>query len=254
MCSTRQGGVSQAPYDSLNLGDHVGDVPAAVHINRQRLAGALGARPVFLQQVHGWAVQTLDNHTADGAVADACITGTPGVACTVMVADCLPVLLAHRSGQVVAAAHAGWRGLLGQGGWGVLEATVTAICQFPGAQWAADAPNRIAQDLHAWLGPCIGPETFEVGPEVRAAFLGAAGARLAETEACFKPLGGGQYLADLPALARQRLQALGVHSLWGNDGSPDWCTVSQPSLYFSHRRDAARLGASGRFAAGVWLD
>ena len=253
MCSTRQGGVSLPPYDSLNLGDHVGDDSACVQANRQALAQTLGAHPVFLQQVHGWAVQTLNAQTPDGLVADACITATPGVVCTAMVADCLPVLWTHRSGAVVAAAHAGWRGLLGQGGYGVLEAVFDAICHFPEAQWSGNAPDQIAQDLHVWLGPCIGPEAFEVGPEVRAAFLAVAGAGASQIQACFQTLPGGKYRADLPALARQRLRALGVASLWGNDSSPSWCTVSQPSLYFSHRRDAARLGATGRLAAGVWL-
>jgi YfiH family protein len=147
------------------------------------------------------------------------------------VADCLPVLLADRRGTVVGAAHCGWRGLAD----GVLEALWTQMAS------AADAP----QDLLAWLGPCIGPEAFEVGPEVRAAFL----AHDASTAELFRPHGQGKFLADLPGLARRRLGALGITAIHGNDGSREWCTVGNPSRFFSHRRDRV----SGRFAASVWL-
>ncbi|MCF8161426.1 MAG: laccase domain-containing protein, partial [Polaromonas sp.] len=178
VCSTRTGGVSAAPYDSLNLGDHVGDDPAHVAANRAILQEAIGARPVFLNQVHGAQVVALDAFTPDGTVADACLTDQPGLACTVMVADCLPVLFASVDGRRVAAAHAGWRGLAGQGGQGILEATVK---------------HMQATDIIAWLGPCIGPRVFEVGDEVRAAF--AATDPLAG--GCFKPLAPGKWLADL---------------------------------------------------------
>jgi len=250
VCTTRAGGHSQPPFDSLNLGDHVGDDPAAVAANRQALQGTLGARLVFLQQVHGVAVAPLGAHTPDGLIADACITATPGVVCTVMVADCLPVLLTHRQGGVVAAAHAGWRGLLGTDGHGVLEAVWGALCRHPDALWSGDSLAQIARDTLVWLGPCIGPQTFEVGEEVHAAFCEVD----AQAWRHFTPLGGDQYLADLPALARQRLRALGITALYGNDGSRDWCTVSNPSRFFSHRRDHRVLGSSGRLAACIWLE
>lgn len=230
-CSERAGGVSAPPYDTLNLGDHVGDDPAAVAENRRRFAAQLAARPVFLKQVHGRGVVRLDTRTPDGTEADACWTTERGVACTMMVADCLPVLLASRGGGIVGAAHCGWRGLAG----GVLEAL-----------WAQMAPLAgSAGDMLAWLGPCIGPEAFEVGPEVRAAFL----ARDPAADAAFRPRAGAKYLADLPLLARQRLAAQGISAVFGNDGTRAWCTVSEPSRFFSHRRDRV----SGRLAAGVWL-
>lgn len=234
--STRQGGHSQAPWDSLNLGDHVGDSPAQVRSNRQQLASALGVRPVFLQQVHGTRVVELKADIPDGQVADACFSFVPGLACTIMVADCLPVLLWDTQGQWVAAAHAGWRGLAGQNGVGVLESLWSAL----------SARGALAQRARVWLGPCIGPHAFEVGPEVRRAF-GHAG-----PTAAFRPGLGDRWLADLPGLARQRLRSLGLSDVKGNDGSSAWCTVSQPSLFFSHRRDAVRLGSSGRMAACIW--
>jgi polyphenol oxidase len=230
-CSERAGGVSAPPYDTLNLGDHVGDDAAAVRENRRRYVGMLQARPVFLEQVHGVGVVRLDAATPDRTQADACWTTGRGVACTMMVADCLPVLLADRRGTVVGAAHCGWRGLAG----GVLEALWTQMAA------AAGAP----QDLLAWLGPCIGPEAFEVGPEVRAAFL----AHDASTADLFRPHGEGKFLADLPALARRRLAAMGITAVHGNDGARAWCTVANSSRFFSHRRDRV----SGRFAASVWL-
>jgi YfiH family protein len=230
-CSEREGGVSAPPYDTLNLGDHVGDDAAAVLENRQRYAARLQARPVFLQQVHGRGVVRLVSGTPDMTEADACWTTERGLACTMMVADCLPVLLADRAGRVVAAAHCGWRGLAG----GVLQALWSDMQAHAGA----------AQDVVAWLGPCIGPQAFEVGAEVRAAFL----AQDADAAARFRPHGEGKFLADLPGLARQRLAALGITEVHGNDGTPAWCTVANPSRFFSHRRDRV----SGRFAASVWL-
>jgi YfiH family protein len=239
-CSGRDGGASSAPYDSLNLGDHVGDAPAAVAENRRRFAAAIGARPVFLKQVHGWAVAKLDAGGADGIEADACIATEPGVACTIMVADCLPVLFADAAGRAVAAAHAGWRGLAGQGGRGVLEALWDAW-------WPCVAMSsaEAASATRVWLGPCIGPEAFEVGGEVREIFIAGDPA----SAICFKPAPGGKWLADLQALARLRLARLGLESIAGNDGSTSWCTVSNPSRFFSHRRDRV----SGRFAASIWL-
>lgn len=234
VCTTRAGGRSLPPYDSLNLGDHVGDDALAVGSNRAVLAQALGARPVFLQQVHGCGVVTLDAHTPHGTQADACLTRERGVACTIMVADCLPLLFTDARGSVVAAAHAGWRGLAGEGGVGVIE-TLHAALQVD------------ARELMVWLGPCIGPQAFEVGPEVKTAFE----ARHPGAVSCFRPAAApGKWLADLPALARLRLAALGISQVYGNDGSPSWCTVTNSSRFFSHRRDRV----SGRLAACIWLD
>lgn len=232
VCTTRDGGVSTGPFASCNLGDHVGDDAAAVAENRRRFAEAIGARPVFMKQVHGTVTAELDRAPADGMEADGCVATVPGVACTIMVADCLPVLFATVDGRGVAAAHAGWRGLAG----GVLESACRAL-------WSATGAG--AHDTIAWLGPCIGPDAFEVGPEVKAAFeshdAGAA--------ALFRAHAAGKWLADLPGLARRRLAALGLASVHGNDGGTSWCTVSDASRFFSHRRDR---GASGRFAAAVW--
>ncbi len=244
VCTTRSGGVSAGPYESLNLGDHVGDAPVAVQGNRRVLQQAVGARPVFLQQIHGWQVALLDAQTPDGTPADACMTAKAGVACTIMVADCLPVLFTNRHGSAVAAAHAGWCGLAGEGGCGVLDSVLASFMALAHMRHALAASEVIA-----WLGPCIGPERFEVGPEVKAAFE----AHDPQAAQSFKSRSGGKWLADLAGLARRRLQAMGVTSIHGNDGSAPWCTVSNPSRFFSHRRDTRSLGASGRFAACVWL-
>lgn len=226
VCTARTGGASQGAFGGLNLGGHVGDDPAFVAANRAQLQAAIGVRPVFLQQVHGTEVLPIDATTPDGAVADACTTVDAGVACTIMVADCLPVLFTDSDGRRVAAAHAGWRGLAA----GVLERTAAAF---------GDTRPM------AWLGPCIGPNAFEVGDEVRAAFV----AQSAGAAACFRPgPAPGKWWADLPALARQRLRAAGVDAAYGNDGSDVWCTVRNPLRFFSHRRD----GVSGRFAAAIW--
>lgn len=229
LMSLRDGGVSAAPYDSLNLGDHVGDDAAAVQRNRALLAGQLGAAAVFMQQVHGTAVERLPSPHAV-PVADACMSLQPGLACTIMVADCLPVLFCDTEGRAVAAAHAGWRGLAA----GVLESTLQALrSAVPQAQWLA------------WLGPCIGPSAFEVGEEVRAAFV----AQSAAATECFRAHTAGKWWADLPALARLRLAASDLQGIHGNDSSAPWCTVSDASRFFSHRRDRV----SGRMAACIWL-
>lgn len=234
--TTRVGGVSMAPFDSFNLGDHVRDEPLAVAGNRERLAALTSpARPVFLQQVHGTQIVRLMPDMLDGAVADACMVQGAGVAATIMVADCLPVLFAHASGTAVAAAHAGWRGLAD----GVIEVTARALHNAAGEG-----------EIIAWLGPCIGPKAFEVGAEVCEAFV----ALDHEAAAHFWPLGKGKFLADLQALARSRLQAVGITNVHGNDGSPPWCTVTQTSHFFSHRRDATILGSTGRMAACIWID
>jgi YfiH family protein len=236
VCSTREGGVSASPFDSLNLGDHVGDDPDRVGRNRAVFRAGLGVRPVFLKQVHGTAVASLGPATPDGTEADGCIATDRGVACTIMVADCLPILLSTADGHAVAAAHAGWRGLAGEGGRGIVESVCESLRASGGDLFGA----------LAWLGPCIGPTAFEVGPEVKAAFE----AHDPGASALFEPRQDGKWLADLPGLARRRLAAAGVTRVYGNDGSARWCTVGNPSRFFSHRRDRV----SGRFAASIWLD
>lgn len=224
-CTTREGGVSRPPFDSLNLGDHVGDDPGAVAENRRRLreALALPADPCWLDQVHGTcAVEAAPLH--ERCKADAGVTGEPGRVCAVLTADCLPVLFCDRSGSRVGAAHAGWRGLEG----GVLEATVSAMGIPPG-------------ELMAWLGPAIGNGAFEVGPEVREAFL----ARDAGAASAFRPSPSGRWLADLYALARRRLDRIGVTAIHGGG----LCTFSDPRRFYSFRRD----GRTGRMATLIWL-
>lgn len=236
VCTTRVGGVSQAPFDGFNLGDHVHDDVHAVAQNRALLQAQLGgARPVFLSQVHGVDVAQLSASTPDGTKADACITSEAQVACTIMVADCLPLLFTDDAGQVVAAAHAGWRGLAA----GVIEQTVHAMCEQAGV-----APEQV----RVWLGPCIGPDAFEVGDDVRVAFTAQGNA--SDVERYFKPhpIHAGKWLADLAGLARWRLQTMSVGSVAGNNSTPEWCTVAQRSRLFSYRRD----GATGRFAVCIW--
>lgn len=246
---------SAGGWGGFNLGDHVGDRPEAVAAHRAALHRVLGARPVFLRQVHGWHVAALEPDTPDGVEADAAFTTCRRVACTVMVADCLPVLLADAQGRAVAAAHAGWRGLAGDpAGQGVLEQLVQHFWGLRQKERSNSAinieANVEANEIVAWLGPCIGPQAFEVGPEVRAAFV----APDAGAAACFTPVGGGKFLGNLPALARRRLAALGIRQVFGNDGSARWCTVTQAGRFHSYRRDQRALGASGRMAACVWLD
>ncbi len=224
LVTTRAGGVSRGPYASLNLADHVGDTAAAVAENRRRLCARLPAEPLWLRQVHGSAVVDAAAAAPD-AEADAALTRQPGTVCAVLTADCLPVLLCSRSGRTVCAAHAGWRGLAG----GVLEAAVAALAESP-------------EDLLAWLGPAIGPRAFEVGDEVRAAFLAAA----PQAEAAFAPAAPGKWLADLYLLARQRLQAAGVVRIFGGG----LCTFSDAARFYSYRRD----GITGRMAALIWTE
>lgn len=246
LMSTRQGGVSQPPFDSLNLrpsalgGEQVDDADAVAE-NQRRFASALGAQPVWLRQVHGTRVLRLRPELAGPEApletADASISTEPGLACTVMAADCLPVLLASRCGRVVGAAHAGWRGLAA----GVLEATVAAM---------EEAAGVAPAELQAWLGPCIGPKVFEVGPEVLQAFgvapttAGAAFFRYTP-----RPDGSPRWHADLAGLARLRLQSRGLPAaaISGNDGGAGWCTVSEVSRFFSFRRQPV----SGRLAASI---
>lgn len=244
--TTRAGGYSAAPWDSLNLGDHVGDDMGAVRQNRTSLQQQLGVSCRFLRQVHGMNVVELTPESQDGLTADACWTDSVGLAASVLVADCLPILLSSPDGLRVAAAHAGWRGLAGINGLGVVESVSHSL----GAN--ADQPGLAG--WVAWLGPCIGPSAFEVGPEVREAFLshdpGAA--------VCFKP-GSAEsdpprFWADLAGLARRRLGRCGVTQIHGNDGSVQWCTYADSVRFFSHRRDARRFGNTGRMAALIWRD
>lgn len=223
----RTGGASAAPFDTLNLGAHVGDDPLAVADNRRRVAHALAlpSSPVWLQQVHGVAVNDIGAGAPPRTPADAAVTRVPGRVCAIMVADCLPVLLAARDGSVIGAAHAGWRGLAA----GVLEATVRELA-VPAAQ------------LLAWLGPAIGPAHFEVGEDVRSAFL----AHDRAAEAAFRPGQDDRWWCDLGILARQRLAACGVSEVTA-DGS---CTYADRERFFSYRRD----GRCGRMAALIWKD
>ncbi|MER2551641.1 MAG: peptidoglycan editing factor PgeF [Thauera sp.] len=225
LVTSRAGGASLPPYASFNLGSHVGDDPAAVEANRARLHAAIGAEPLWLDQVHGCAVAEAD-HAVGVPAADAAVARSARRACAVLTADCLPVLFCDDQGSVVAAAHAGWRGLAA----GVLERTVASMGVAPG-------------HLRAWIGPAIGPQVFEVGDEVRAVFVDAD----AEAATAFVPgRVQGKWLADLFALARRRLAALGVERVSGG-----WvCTVSDPHHFYSYRRD----GRSGRFASLIWLE
>jgi YfiH family protein len=247
--TTRVGGTSAEPYDSMNLGDHVGDVPERVEANRALLGQTMGAAPVFLQQVHGTRVLNIEAGTAHGQPADAATTNQRGVACTIMVADCLPVLFSTSDGAAVAAAHAGWRGLAGKQGHGILEETYESFKALALMERGVVAINAIA-----WLGPCIGPKAFEVGPEVRSAFVDGD----QQAADCFRPLASGKFLADLAGLARLRLQAMGVTQIYGNDSSAPWCTVGNASRFFSHRRDAGVSGngfhTTGRMAACIWRE
>jgi YfiH family protein len=235
--SLRPGGASVGAWASLNLGAAVGDDPAAVAANRAGFAAALGALPVWLRQVHGTDVLRLSGRDVESGqgrerpAADAAWTTEPGIACAVLVADCLPVLLAARDGSAVAAAHAGWRGLAA----GVLEATVGALRHEAGV-----APH----DLLAWLGPCIGPRQFEVGADVLLSF----GQDPADPDTRrFQPRpradGSARWLAHLPLLARDRLLAAGLVDVWGAER----CTVEDASAFFSFRRD----GVTGRHAAAI---
>lgn len=226
-CTTRAGGVSQGSYSSLNLGDHVGDSPSAVATNRHRVVSrlALPAMPCWLRQVHGIAVADLRG-TAPRPEADAAWTSRQGQVCAVLTADCLPLLLCDSGGSAVAAVHAGWRGLAS----GVVA---HSLRQFP-------VP---AKRIMAWLGPAISQDEFEVGGEVRAAFVGDdPGAA-----DCFVEGGTpGKFHADLYALARRQLQALGIHAIYGGD----FCTYGDAERFFSFRRD----GQCGRMASLIWID
>ena len=225
LITTRSGGVSLGPYAWMNPAEHVGDDPEAVRRNRALLRAHLPQEPHWLQQVHGTQVLQVTLDARDVVEADAAVTHIPGQVCAVLTADCLPVLFCAEDGSTVAVAHAGWRGLAA----GVLERTVQAI-KLPGAR------------VLAYLGPAIGPRAFEVGAEVRAAFM-AVDAQAAQAFQVIE--GGDKYLADLYLLARQRLARAGVVRVYGGD----FCTYSEPQRFFSYRRD----GATGRMATLMWL-
>lgn len=223
-------GVGVPPFGGFNLGNHVGDDAGQVASHRQRLAEYIGATPLWLQQVHGNQVFVANAWPNDVPTADAVVTQQPGIACAILTADCLPVLIADRKARVVGAAHAGWRGLAG----GVVEQLVAAMTAVPGV---------LARDLSVWLGPTIGPTAFEVGPEVVEAFV----ARDPLLRPCFEahPQHAGKYLADIAALAVQILQALGIDDVT-NSG---FCTVSLTERFYSYRRD----NVTGRMASLIWL-
>lgn len=227
LVTTREGGVSRGAHASLNLGLRCGDEVDAVMENRRRLRALLPAAPIWLRQVHGRGVLVASPAHAAAVEheADACITTRPGTVCAVLVADCMPVLLADDRGEAVGVAHAGWRGLSG----GVLEAAVAA---FP-----CD-PSRLV----AWLGPAIGPRVYEVGDEVRAAFI----AHDATATGAFAPTRPGHWRADLYALARARLARCGVKRVAGGD----FCSYAEPERFYSFRRDRV----TGRMAALAWLE
>jgi YfiH family protein len=220
--TTRADGVSTGPYAGLNLGLRTEDDPAAVEANRRRLRAALPGEPKWLRQVHGAEVADADALT-EIPEADAAVARAAGTVCAVLVADCIPVLLTDRAGSTVAVAHAGWRGLAR----GVLERTVERMAQPP-------------RTLLAYLGPGIGPGAFEVGADVREAFLAAGAA----ADAAFAPRSPGKWMADLYRLARQRLAGCGVSEVYGGE----WCTYSDARRFYSHRRD----GPTGRMAALIW--
>ena len=227
LSTLRAGGVSEGPYASLNLAAHVGDRADAVAANRLLLreAAHLPAEPLWLEQVHGIEVVRHEGQAA-GPRADAAVAFVPGRVCAAMTADCLPVVFADRRGTCIGVSHAGWRGLV----CGVLQATIAAL-QVPAA------------DLHAWLGPAIGPGAFEVGPEVREAYL--ANLAVPDTHSCFVPNERGRYLADLYGLARLVLAQAGVGSVYGGG----WCTHDDAERFYSFRRD----GVTGRMATLAWL-
>ncbi len=227
----RSAGVSRAPYESFNLGGHVGDDPEAVRQNRRQLCQAhqLPQEPLWLEQVHQTQVVDADQASLTGAAlgpprGDAALSRQAGRVLAVLVADCLPVLFAARDGSAVAVAHAGWRGLAA----GVLEATAAAL--------ASHAP------LQAWIGPAISSRHFEVGPEVREAFT----ARSPAAAAAFTANDRGRWQCDLQMLARGRLAAAGVSSVYADAG----CTYAEPQRFYSYRRD----GSTGRMAALIWRE
>lgn len=226
--TTRAGGVSVAPYDTLNLGMHVEDNPLNVARNRQLLNACVPTEPVWLNQVHGVSVVDA-GATACVPDADAAFSTSRGAVCAVMTADCLPLLFCNREGTVVAATHAGWRGLCE----GVIEATIEAMQVLPGS-------------LMAWLGPAIGPQAFEVGEDVRQEFISQQN----EAKDAFAATGVDKCLADIYRLAQLRLERMGVTEIYGGGIDQDFCTYTDKNRFFSFRRD----GKTGRMATLIWLE
>ena len=254
--TTRKGGVSLALYNSLNLGSHVNDNPLHVAQNRQSLSQYLPSEPVWLNQVHGIEVVDAANTSCAADLeyadcvpnADASYTTQKNVVCVTMTADCLPILLCDTAGTVVASIHAGWRSLCD----GVIEATVEKIlahkiCHLQTVKYPENTIKN--KDLMAWFGPAIGPNAFEVGPEVRSQFI----AKDAQAATAFKPQGDHElnqkYLGDLTQIAQQRLQNLGITQIYGGGMDEHFCTFTQQDQFFSFRRD----GQTGRMATLIWL-
>jgi len=234
-CTTRKGGVSQVPFNGFNLGLNSGDDPSSVLQNRIILREDLPAEPLWLKQIHGTTVSTPNSRRAIGLgpfEADASVTNIPGEVLVVLAADCMPILFASNNGDVIGAAHAGWRGMSG----GVLEKTVQAMCDL--------SPTLTPKDISAWMGPAIGPRSFEVGEDVLQAFSEQPQTILSRA---FTPISGqpGKYLADLYLLARDRLSSLGIGQIKGGD----FCTFSDQDRFFSYRRNKQ----TGRFASLIWI-
>lgn len=223
-CTTRRGGVSRVPFDSLNLGLHVGDRDLDVIENRRLLreALALPSQPCWINQVHGVHAVTLERDSSRDA--DAAITREPGKVAVVMTADCMPVLVCNRAGSEVAAIHAGWRGLQA----GVIEAAISAMHSSP-------------QQLLAWIGPSISQASFEVGDEVRRAFID----RDARAQTCFSANRPGHWLCDLAALAEAALRAIGVSEV----ARAPYCSYGDADLFYSYRRE----NVTGRMASLIWI-
>jgi YfiH family protein len=230
LVTTRVGGVSQQPWASLNLGSNTQDDPFSVAKNREILAGALGSgiEPCWLKQVHGTRVVGASSQVAEPIEADACYVDRPGIACAVLTADCLPVFLGNEEATEVAVVHAGWRGLAA----GVIGETLKKF-------------NSAPADIHAWLGPAISADHYEVGEDVRKAFAESAVFVSLPVAQAFSPKPDGKWAADLYELARMQLRSLGVRSTSGGDR----CTYREKDYFYSYRRD----GETGRFASLIWL-
>lgn len=235
LVSTRKGGVSKHPFDTLNLGDHVGDQATDVLANRAIFARGLPTAPLWLKQTHSTVVSTPHSRLHErggGITADAAVTNIPGEVLVIMTADCLPVLLTNSSGTVVGAAHAGWRGLCA----GVLENMMTELLKL--------SVDKNPANLIVWLGPAIGPQEFEVGQDVVSAFTDSSSPIPADAFVAI-PGRPGKYLANIYQLAKVRLEACGVQLISGGG----YCTVRDQEQFFSYRRD----GQTGRFASAIWF-
>lgn len=235
LVSTRTGGVSQIPYDSFNLGDHVGDVVADVLANRASFAKQLPAEPIWLKQAHGTEVSIPQSRRSSPGLqisADASVTNISGEVLAILTADCLPVLFTNATGTAIGAAHAGWRGLCA----GVLENTITELLNL--------SDDKNPENLMAWLGPAIGPKVFEVGEDVVLAFKDSGFAIPGKAFIAI-PNKPGKFLADIYQLARGRIEACGLRMISGGE----YCTVTDRDQFFSYRRD----GQTGRFASAIWI-